>query len=127
MRTAADLQAELEKCEAKARTCTFDRSRKLWTDKAAYLRKELALQQAWEQAGSARVPAVIEPKVEEVEEDYDPGPVLEPEIDLPLRIPPKEPEIKHLTDDQFESLLGLVIIGVVLATIYQFISLMMGG
>lgn len=126
MRTAADLQAELEKCEAKARTCTFDRSRKLWIDKAAYLRKELELQEAWEAAGSAHVPAVIEPKVEEVEED-DPGPVLEPEIDLPLRIPPKEPEVKHLTDDQFESLLGLVIIGVVLATIYQFINLCLGG
>src|SRR5580765_7296503 len=54
MRTARQLRAEITKAEAKGKTCTFTSTRTQWQDKVASLRRELALQIAWEAAGTPR-------------------------------------------------------------------------
>src|SRR5580765_3266222 len=61
MQTAKQLQAQIKKCEAKAKTCTFNSTRTQWQDKILFLQGELALQIAF--AAAATQPVRTTPRM----------------------------------------------------------------
>jgi hypothetical protein len=113
MQTAKDLQAQIKKCEAKAKTCKYPSTRKIHEDKAAFLKGELRLQLLWEAAGKPKPKAEPKPKLALPSPAEEPPPkVLIPEIMPPIGTPvPQAGSIKDFVVEILPPLIVLAFLG----------------